>query len=231
MVQSVKHTTPYRDSSGRGLDAYPRPSVAVDVAVLTVPPGPDASLSVVTIDGGGERRHDRPRLPGTFLHPGELLVDAALRALSEKAGLRGVRPCQVHVFDAEGRDDRGWVLSVAHLDVVPYAAVESALEAGARLRPVAEVVGLAFDHDAIVAYAVDRVRQEHVDRPDPYAMLDEPFTLLELQRLHESVAGTQVVKDTFRRRMQPYLQQTNELRDGVVGKPARLWRRGSNSRE
>ena len=31
----------------------------------------------------------------------------------------GLNPRQLHVFDAPDRDDRGWVLSVAHCDVVP----------------------------------------------------------------------------------------------------------------
>ena len=43
----------YRDSSGKALTDYPRPSVAVDTAVLTVPPG-EVSLDVVLVraDGG-----------------------------------------------------------------------------------------------------------------------------------------------------------------------------------
>ncbi|MFC7573109.1 hypothetical protein ACFQX8_12205 [Klenkia terrae] len=54
----------YRDSSGKALTDYPRPSVAVDTAVLTVPPV-EASLDVVLVraDGGWA-------LPGTFLHEG-----------------------------------------------------------------------------------------------------------------------------------------------------------------
>ena len=164
-------------------------------------------------------------MPGTFLHAGELLVDAALRAASEKAHLSGVRPRQVQVFDAEGRDERGWVLPVAHLDVVPFRAVEPALGDDVRLEPVAGATGLAFDHDAIVAFVAERVRQDHEDPADPYALLDEPFTLLELRRLHEAVLGRALAKDTFRRRMEQHLSDTGELRDGVVGKPARLWRR------
>ena len=40
------------------------------------------------------------------------------RCLREKAGVEGTRPRQLHVFDKPDRDDRGWVLSVAHMDVV-----------------------------------------------------------------------------------------------------------------
>ena len=36
----------------------------------------------------------------------------------------------------------------------------------------------------------------------------------------------ELLKPTFRRRMQPQLIPTAEMRDGVTGKPARLWRHG-----
>ena len=58
-------------------------------------------------------------LPGTFLHAGETLADAVNRSLREKANVRGLHPRQLHVFDDPERDDRGWVLSVAHVAVVP----------------------------------------------------------------------------------------------------------------
>jgi len=223
VADNTSPTGAYEDSSGRGLAGYPRPSVAVDVAVLTVPPGRQMDLCVVTIERAGLHRHGQRQLPGTFLHASERLVDAALRALREKAGLTGVQPLQLHVFDAPDRDDRGWVLSVAHLDVVPFARIEPALDGRVALEPVQAVSGLAFDHDQIVRFATEHVRREHTTRPDPFALLDEPFTLLDLQHLHEAVGGETLVKDTFRRRMQQHLTETGNTRDGVVGKPARLW--------
>ena len=57
-------------------------------------------------------------LPGTFLRVGETLADAVDRSLRKKANVRGLRPRQLHVFDDPHRDYRGWVLSVAHVDVV-----------------------------------------------------------------------------------------------------------------
>ena len=65
------------------LTDYPRPSVAVDVAVLTVR---DDILQVVVVD----HRPGGPALPGTFLHAGERLSDAAARALHDKATLSDV---------------------------------------------------------------------------------------------------------------------------------------------
>lgn len=52
-----------------------------------------------------------------------------------------------------------------------------------------------------------------------------PFTLLELLRLHSTIAGERLGKDTFRRRMIGQLEETDEFQQGVVGKPAKLFRR------
>src|SRR4051794_21412061 len=105
------------DGSGRSLADYPRPSVAVDVALLTV--RPDGRLAVLVHRRGGGHAEGRWALPGTFLHERERLAEAALRALRDKAGVRGERPEQLGVFDEPDRDYRGRVLTVAHVDLVP----------------------------------------------------------------------------------------------------------------
>ena len=211
----------YRDTSGKKLTDYPRPSVAVDVAVLTVSPA--AELGVLLVRRLGWHLHDAWQLPGTFLHEGETLADASRRALRAKVGTEGLEPVQLAVLDDPGRDDRGWVLSVAHLDVVPWRRLGPLASPDAIVTPVAEVSGLAFDHDRIVELAVERLRSEYRHVPDPRGLLEEPFTLLELQRLHEGVFGRTLPKDSFRRGMQPGLRDTGRTQVGVVGKPARLF--------
>src|SRR3954469_20913490 len=140
----------HRDSSGKALTDYPRPSVAVDTAVLTVPDD-DPRLSVLLIRRTGEHRGSEWSLPGTFLHGGETLAVAVGRSLREKAGLTpSVAPRQLHVFDDPRRDDRGWVLSVAHVAALPWRQIEPVLEAGGgsvRVLPVDEVRGVAVGHD------------------------------------------------------------------------------------
>ena len=213
----------YTDTSGKALTDYPRPSVAVDVALLAVVP--HAGLSVLLVRRKGRHRHAQWQQPGTFLHEGETLSDAANRALLSKVGVQGLCPVQLTVLDAPDRDDRGWVLSVAHLDVVPQERLTAAVSDAVRLTRVSDARGLAFDHDEIVQRAVERLRSEYDDAPDPRGLLEEPFTLLELQRLHEAVFDRSLPKDSFRRAMEGQLQHDGNTRAGVVGKPARLFRR------
>ena len=209
--------TQYRDSHHHALADYPHPSVAVDTAVLTVPAAGALSGMIV-------RTGDGWRLPGTFLHEGERLTDAVLRSLRVKAGVTGLSPRQLHVFDDPQRDDRGWVLSVAHMDAVPASrlAIDEQL---ARLVPVTDVPALPYGHGEIIELAVATLRADYATRPDPAGLLTEPFTLRDLQLLHEGMAGAALPRDTFRRAMEPLLRATGETVQGVVGKPPRLFAR------
>ena len=119
-----------------------------------------------------------------------------------KAGVTGGHPAQLKVFDAPDRDERGWVLSVAHLAVIPYAALAGALLAEpdrVRLAPVSRLEPLPYDHKAIVAAAVRELRRRYAARPDPEHLLGPRFTSRELRDVHEAVAKKTLQKDTFRR--------------------------------
>jgi 8-oxo-dGTP diphosphatase len=235
----------YRDSSGKTLTDYPRPSVAVDTAVLSIGPAM-ASLDVLLHRRTDQQPGEEWALPGTFLREQETLAVAVRRSLREKAALEvDVDPEQLHVFDDLGRDPRGWVLSVAHVAVVPWADVARAVDArpgDVRMRPVDDVRGLPFDHDAIVSLAAAWVREQYALRPDPSGLLPERFTLRQLYALHTAVAPRprpgekRPSPDTFRRYMvetQRLVEPTGETTrgEGVAGKPARFYRRAPAARD
>ena len=212
------------------LHMYPRPSVAVDVALLTIDEG---RLKVALIRRSGGDKSGELSLPGTFIHEGERLVDASLRCLADKAGVRGFHPRQLHVFDDPKRDDRGWVLSVAHVDVVRVEDLREAIKRGSLQLADVELIGnLPYAHDEIVRKAVDAVRCSYLESPDPWGLIEQPFIMSRLRDLHESVLGRQLQRDTFRRQMEPMLHGTEETavppaaRGGEArGRPARLYRR------
>lgn len=216
----------YRDSAGKRLADYPRPSVAVDTAVLTlVPDGPaPGALSVLQVRRTAERGWG---LPGTFLREGEQLADAVRRALRDKAGVSGREPRQLRVFDNPHRDDRGWVLSVAHIDVVRHEELTPVLSErdDTRLMPVHAPGELTYDHLEIIARAVDHLRTRYATAPDPDLLLPREFTLRQLRLVHEAVAGDVIQRDNFRRAMELHLKPTGRLEIGARGRPAELFRR------
>lgn len=212
----------FRDSSGKSLDDYPRPSVAVDTALLTV--DPDRGLMVLEVKRDNTSGWG---LPGTFLHPNERLADAVRRSLLHKAGVSGVEPHQWRVFDEPDRDDRGWVLSVAHWAVVPTERLASRLAAQTRLVPVGSPGRLIYDHRLIIDAAVNHVRDCYRSEPDPEGLLDETFTMRELRLLHDTVLEHQLDRDWFRREMKAKLEATGTMSVGTRGRPAELFRRRS----
>ena len=221
-----REPSPYRDSAGRTLADYPRPSVAVDAALLTVLPGQDwlSVLQVQRTEGAVGVPAAGWGLPGTFLHEGELLLDAVQRSLREKAGVEGTRPRQLHVFDKPDRDDRGWVLSVAHMDVVRPERLDGRIARKTRIVAADDLGILPYDHTEIITRAVATVRASYELAPDPERLLTEPFTILQLRLLHEAVVGRKFQRDTFRRLMEPQLAGTGRTTAGARGRPAELFR-------
>lgn len=214
----------YRDASGRTLSEYPRPSVAVDTAVLTL--DGDRGLVVLQVRRGSGSGW---ALPGTFLHEGETLADAVDRSLRVKANVRGLHPRQLHVFDHPRRDDRGWVLSVAHVAVVQADQLASRLAAKTRLVPIRAPGRLPYDHASIIARAVDHIRSRYDGKPDPDRLLGDEFTLRELRLAHEAVLGKSLQRDGFRRTVEPQLVATGMTATGTRGRPAELFRRRSST--
>lgn len=240
---TVRHNGPvdrevvFRDGDGRALADYPRPSVAVDTALMTVIPaavGNAARLGILLV-----RRPPQSvgalagwALPGTFLHEGETLAEAVRRSLEVKAGVTGREPQQLHVFDDPARDDRGWVLSVAHLDVLAFVDLELLRKpANTRIVALPSRLRLPYDHLAIIDLATERLRQEYRAHPDPRRLLHESFTIADLRAVHEAVAGRELQKDTFRRLMIDELESLPAAAEGRRGRPAQLFGRSARQAE
>lgn len=216
------------------LGAYPRPNVAVDVALLSVRHTPDTAQLVTLV----HHRAEHPAgavLPGRFLRERETIHDTVAALLEQKLHLspsRQLRPRLLRVFDEPGRDERAWTLSIAHSLALPW---EVASEAHGEWLPISRTgqpgrTKLLFDHATILREAVTRMRDRYEVDPDPYHLLTGEFTLRELRRLHEAVLGGVVRKDTFNRRMRDALEPTGEAISVGPGRPAQLYRHPRSSR-
>lgn len=209
---------------------FPRAIVAVDTALLTF--HPDRGLLVVEMERGDTGKW---ALPGTFLRERETLAGAVERSLDEKLGVRDIRPAQLYVFDDPHRDERDWVLSVAHVAVVRPDQLKSLGRGTAkstRLVSVDRPGELAWDHPNIVKRAKEYVRSRYEEQPDPDRLLGNTFTLRELRLVHDAVADNDEPpwdRDAFRRRMHNLLVPTGVKSEntGSRGRPAQLFRRRS----
>ena len=85
---------------------------------------------------------------------------------------------------------------------------------------------MGFDHRRIVATAISRLRGKIKYRPMVFELLPENFTLLQLQRVVEALAGRRLHKQNFRRLVDKggLVEGTGQLAAGTAGRPAELFR-------
>lgn len=223
---------------------YPRPSVAVDLVLLTVQ---GRELRVLLVRRGDHPYRGAWSLPGGFVGPRESLETACERVMGAKAGLTEVFLEQLYTFGSPERDPRTRVISVTYLALVEPRRLKSALGEGehdkilARVRvawkgeqggtaealdSAGAVLTLAFDHAEILGLAIKRLRGKLTYTPIGYELLEPEFTLRQLQDVHETILGANVNKDSFRRRMLATgeLDATGTLEVAVGHRPAELYR-------
>jgi hypothetical protein len=85
---------------------------------------------------------------------------------------------------------------------------------------------MLFDHRRILATAIARLRGKLKYRPVVFELMAPTFTLLELQRAVEALAGLRLHKQNFRRLVaeQGLVEGTGQFSAPVRGRPAELFR-------
>lgn len=196
------------------------------------------------VDGGLQvllgRRAEAP-YAGRWALPGGVLridldadLDAACqRVAQERLGVGLPGATQLMAVGGKSRDSRApWALSVVYRCTT--SAAQLAAVPGKRMAELKWVdaesaaadARLAFDHATLVEQAVQQLRAEVAMLKFPAGMLDESFTLGELQAASEVVLGHPLDKSSFRRRLdsagvvQPI---PGELRTGP-NRPAQVFR-------
>ncbi len=224
----------WKDKNGKTLRDFPQPTMAIDVALLTVPEplAEDSRVHVLLHRRTDGSASGQWALPGTLVRKKERLSAAVARTLRIKAGVTGVTPVQLEVFDDPDRDARGWVLTVAHAGLMPYAPLLAAVgqSADVTLAPLDEGLALLpdrqarlpFDNARVVELAAAWAADAYAGGVDPYGLLSPPFTLTQLRRLHQAIEGRSWQKDVFRRRVEGALEPVGGRAVLTTGRPAAL---------
>ena len=196
------------------VDEFPRPILTVDIVPLTLHEGRLCLLRA--------RREKEPfagelALVGGYVHTDAdaHLGETARRVLASKAGLTGLYVEQLSTFSGAQRDPREWSASVAYFSLTSAERLLPALaREGLTLTPVEEATGMPFDHDAILAAALERLRGKGAYSDLPARFLPATFTLAELHRVYEIALGETLNIDAFRRKVfeRDFIRETGEKR-------------------
>ena len=221
-------------------DDYARPSVAVDVVVLTI----DAARLMVLLVQRNEAPHKGAwALPGGFLRvgpsaksQGEDLDAAAARELEEEAGLsaKDVLLEQLRAFGKAGRDPRMRVVSVAYYalvrpDLLPTVRPGGDVS-GVRWADVDAALGmpLAFDHRDILSAALAHVRERLETTAIARNLVPATFTIPELRTAFEVVSGRTLDHGNFRRKFNALIDagvvERAPGKRATASKPAAVYR-------
>src|SRR6202035_287763 len=85
---------------------------------------------------------------------------------------------------------------------------------------------MILDHRRILATGIARLRAKIKYHPVVFELMPDEFTLLQLQRCVEALAGKPVHKPNFRRliEQQELVEETSQMSQGTGGRPAKLFR-------
>lgn len=219
------------------------PHLSVDCSILGFH---DGELKVLLLRWRGT---DRWSLPGGFVRQDEPLDRAAGRVLSERTGLERIYLQQFHAFGGVDRHEEALAPVFASLGIqVPadHWMVRRVVSVGylalvdfARATPTPDVFSdecrwwelqdhppLLFDHDAIVALAVETVRRELQSASVAASLLPERFTMPELHRLYETVLGRTLDRRNFQKwvRERGVVERLDERKTGRSHRAPYLYR-------
>lgn len=223
-----KQATQTAEAKERHYDAskYERPSVTVDVVMMSLR---HRDLQVLLVKRRSWPFEGMWAIPGGFINMDESLEEAAKRELQEETGVQDVYLEQLYTFGDPGRDPRTRVITVVYFalldsDRLQVKAADDAADVG--WFSVYQLPSLAFDHDKILHYALDRLRGKLDYTNVAFNLLPEQFTLRELQRVYEIILHRKLDKRNFRKKILStgILEDTGGKKMEGTHRPARLYR-------
>jgi hypothetical protein len=141
------------------------------------------------------------------------------------AGLGELRRERVNLCFGEGWDEER-VLERYELLYEAGLVEEFYRDSGKPLKASGLGTPMLFDHRRILATAIARLRGKLKYRPVVFELMAPAFTLLELQRAVEALAGLRLHKQNFRRLVaeQGLVEGTGKFSAPARGRPAELFR-------
>jgi 8-oxo-dGTP diphosphatase len=209
-------------------------SIAVSTVIFTLTPSADGvlELCIPLVRRIREPYAGMWALPGGPLSPSEDLAASASRTLRETTGLEPRYLEQLYAFGDPERSPGERVVSIV------YWALVGGDEAGQALTSenvawfaADDVPALAFDHNAIVEYALWRLRTKLEYSRIAHGFLGPTFTLAQLREVYEVILQKPIDPGNFRRTLEASraIVPTGERVKGTRHRPPQLYRYNEES--
>ena len=196
--------------------------ITVDTVILSMF---EDELKVLLIKRHTEPFKDKWAIPGGYVRMSENLDQAAERVLKERTGVENVFLEQLYTFGDPLRHPTSRVITCAYFAIVRAKDVQIFSDPDVAWHNVNDLPPLAFDHKQIIDYSRKATRERLEVCPVAYQLLNEKFTLTEMQKAYELIMGKQLDKRNFRKKVlcTEGLIELNEFSKSTSKRPARLY--------
>lgn len=196
--------------------------ITVDTVILTIKNG---NLKVLLVKRDNEPFKGKWAIPGGYVRMSEDLDAAAMRVLKEKTDVDNIYLEQLYTFGDPLRHPVSRVITCAYFALIRYEDVEVISTENVAWHKVNDLPALAFDHKEIIQYSLKRTRERLEMCPVAYQLLNEKFTLTEMQKAYELIMGKKLDKRNFRKKViqTEGLRELDEFSKSTSKRPARLY--------
>ncbi|HET9431308.1 MAG TPA: NUDIX domain-containing protein [Chitinophagaceae bacterium] len=183
-------------------------------------------LKVLLIKSDLEEFSGLYSLLGDLVRPDEDLDSAPYRVLRNRTGLDDVYLEQVHTFGSTGRHPSGRVVTTAYYSLIDIKNHKLKLDQNdLHWHAVNDIRKLAFDHRLILNTCLEQLRSRIMEVPIVFNLLQDKFSLRELQEVYEAILGIKLDRRNFRKKIavKDWLQDLNEMETNLSHRPGKLY--------
>jgi 8-oxo-dGTP diphosphatase len=160
-------------------------------------------LKMLIIKRNFEPEKDKWSLMGGFVNQEEDLVVAANRILFELTGLKDIYFEELQTFGKVNRDPVERTISICFFALINILKYDQGPvnEHNAHWISLKSRPNLIFDHNEMVALALEKLRYKAALHPIGFELLPEKFTIPHLQKLYEAIYDAPVDRRNFSRKI------------------------------
>src|SRR5690606_18801975 len=187
--------------SGKVIERSVMNSITIDCVIFGFDKG---SLEVLLVQHGEGIRKGEWGLPGGWIRERESIDNAAHRLLADLTGLDSIYLEQLKAFGEPDRFPLGRVITIGYFALIKkedYDVRAGFTASDAKWYKIADIPKLIYDHNDILDYSLEHLRNRVRQAPVGFNLLPEKFTLFELMKLYEEILGIEMDKSNFRRKI------------------------------
>ncbi|MFH6961251.1 NUDIX domain-containing protein [Flavobacterium plurextorum] len=201
-------------------------AITIDCVVFGFEEG---SLEVLLVQHAEGISKGKWGLPGGWIHKNESTDNAAQRLLSELTGLDNIYLEQLKAFGDPDRFPLRRVITIGYYALVKredYNIKVGFTASDAKWYKINSIPNLIYDHNEILSYSLQHLRNRVRHAPIGFNLLPEKFTLLQLMHLYEEILGVELEKSNFRRKIlhMKLLLELDEKEQDVSHRAAKLYK-------